>query len=216
MEQAQTSVESAKQKRAVIRKWLGAGSINLFGRPFSGKDTQCSIMAGWLDAPVIGGGDILRNRTDIPERVRKIVHAGKLAPRDDYLKIVTPYLSQEDFHGRPLVLSSLGRWHGEEQGILQAAKNAGHPLMAVVYLSLSEDAVRERWQIAQRLAHRGARADDAEHVLDVRLGEFQNKTLPVIDFYRQQGLLVEVNGNQSIEDVQSEILQKLFILATVS
>jgi adenylate kinase len=212
--QVDAAAPSVQQKKDIVAKWLGTGSINLFGRPYSGKDTQCALLAKWLDAPVIGGGDILRNRTGIPAHVRKIIDAGKLAPTNDYLNIVTPYLSKAEFAGRPLVLSSVGRWHGEEQGILKAAAAAGHPVKAVIFLKLNEDAVHQRWHIAQELAHRGERADDASHLLDVRLDEFRNKTLPVLDFYRQQGLLVEVDGHKPIEAVQTEILDKLYELAT--
>lgn len=156
----------------------------------------------------------MRGGHNVPEHVSKIIDSGELAPIDEYLSIVTPYLSQSSFAGRPLVLSSLGRWHGEEQGILKAASNAGHPLRAVILLQLDEATARMRWQIAQKLSHRGVRADDAAHVLNTRLDEFRNKTLPVIDFYRQQNLLIEVDGRQSIERVQAEILHKLLQMAT--
>ncbi len=207
---------TTEKKRAVVADWLKAGSLNLFGLPFSGKDTQCKLLAEWLKAPIIGGGDILRGGQNVPEHVRKIIDSGELAPTDHYLNIVTPYLSQPLFAGQPLLLSSLGRWYGEEQGILQAASNAGHPLQAVILLKFDEATVRKRWQIAQKLSDRSERADDAEHILDTRLDEFRNKTLPVIDFYRQKNLLIEVDGHQSVDHVQEEILEKLFHKATLA
>lgn len=210
MGESNISEPSTKEKRTKVKAWLKSGSLNLFGRPFSGKDTQCSLLAEWLNAPVIGGGDILRKSRNIPKRVQKIMHEGKLTPTNDYLSIVTPYLGQPDFAGQPLVLSSVGRWHGEEQAIFQAAADAGHPIRGVMFLDLNEATVRQRWHIAQERAHRGQRADDAEHLLDVRLDEFRNKTLPVLDFYRRQGLLIEIDGRQTIEDVHDEILHKLY------
>lgn len=213
MNRVKAAEASTKQKQTTVAKWLETGSINLFGLPFSGKDTQSRLLAQWLQAPIIGGGDILRSRRDTPAHVRTIMDGGKLAPSDDYLKIVTPYLSQPEFAGRPLVLSSIGRWQGEEQGILESADCAGHPLRAVIFLQVDEAVVHQRWQTAQRLAHRSQRADDANHLLAVRLDEFRHKTLPVLDFYRRLGLLITVNGHQSVELVQSEILQRLFQLA---
>lgn len=206
----QAGKKSTKEKQAVVKKWLQNGSLNLFGLPFSGKDTQCKLLASWLGAPVIGGGDILRNNPNTPDHVRSLIDNGKLAPIDDYLSIITPYLCQPAFTGHPLVLSSLGRWHGEEKGILQAASDAGHPIKAVIFLELDEATVRQRWQKAQTLAHRGTRADDAEHLLDARLMEFRNKTLSVIDYYRQDNLLIEIKGHKTIRQVQSDILQQLY------
>ncbi|MCA9334478.1 hypothetical protein KC963_05500, partial [Candidatus Saccharibacteria bacterium] len=95
----------------VIRKWLGTGSINIFGMPFAGKDTQGKILSDMLDCPLLGGGDILRNSV-IPDHVRAAQKKGLLIPTEDYINIVLPYLGQEAFRGKPLVLSSVGRWHG--------------------------------------------------------------------------------------------------------
>jgi adenylate kinase len=203
---------SIEEKVGAIANWLQHGSLNLFGRPFAGKDTQCNRLASHFNAPpAISGGHILRS-TKIPERVKLIMESGQLAPIEDYLKIVTPYLSQPDFEGRPLILSSLGRWHGEEQGILQGCADAGHPLKAAVLLDIPEEIVRERWQ-ALHPDTRGVRADDDHAALDVRLQEFKNKTLDVIDFYRQKGMLIEVNGTASPDQVEAELLDKLYELA---
>lgn len=205
--------QTDEQKKAFIADWLGSGSINLFGPPFSGKDTQAAMLAKWLSAPVIGGGEILRHRTGIPKHVRNIIDEGRLAPSTDYLKIITPYLNQAKFVGHPLILSSVGRWHGEEQGIIESASKANHPLRAVIFLNLDGKSVHERWQRARLLDHRGERADDAQHLLDVRLEEFRSKTQPVINFYRDRGLLIEIDGNQTIEQVETSILQKLYDFA---
>src|SRR5665213_2251698 len=127
-------------KIAYIRKWLDSGSINIFGLPFAGKNTQGQRLADLFDAPLLGSGDILRS-ADMPKYIKKLHTTGKLFPTDVYLKLVLPYLSQRDFAGRPLVLSSFGRWHGEEAGVLEAISAAGHPLRAVIFLNINEDTV---------------------------------------------------------------------------
>ncbi len=193
----------------MIAEWLGSGSINIFGSPFAGKDTQGRRLAELLKAPLIGGGDILRNNPGVPEHVRQIIAKGKLAPSDDYLRIITPYLSNQKFSGQPLILSAVGRWHGEEQLVLRAAKAAGHPIKAVILLYLNEDEVRRRWTIAQSKQDRGGRSDDDIGVLDVRLKEFSKKTSPVIDFYRRRGLLIELDGSATPNKVTEEILNQL-------
>lgn len=195
-----------------IKLWLGTGSINIFGLPFAGKDTHGHQLAELFDASIMGGGDILRNSV-IPSHIKKVMDAGTLIPTEDYIRIVLPYLSREEFSGRPLILSSVGRWHGEEPGVIEAAKAAKHPLKAVLFLSLSESTAHDRFLKSRDDETRGDRADDAEHILATRFAEFDNKTLPVIDFYREKGLLVEVDGNPPVEEVNQTILRGLLRLA---
>src|SRR4051794_6565013 len=132
-----------KEQLEAIRMWLGQGSINIFGMPFAGKDTQGGVLADLLGAELLGGGKILRNSV-IPSHVQEIMEAGGLIPIDDYLKIVPPYLGREQFKGKPLMLSSLGRWDGEQEGVLQATQVSGHPTKAVVLLTVSEEIARQR------------------------------------------------------------------------
>lgn len=198
---------------SLIKTWIGSGSINIFGLPFAGKDTHGSTLASLFDAPLLGGGDILRNSI-IPPEVKADLDAGKLIPTDQYLNIVTPYLSKPEFDGRPLILSSVGRWIGEEQGVLQATEASGHPIRAVIYLHAAEDLVMKRWELSQATGDRGVRADDAAHILETRIQEFNEKTLPVIEVYRQKGLLIEVNSDAAKHEVIENILGRLIMLAS--
>lgn len=191
-----------------LKGWLGAGSINIFGRPFAGKDTQGKILAELFDGVLMGGGDILRGSI-IPDHVKAVMHAGQLIPTNDYIEIVLPYLQQDEFKDKPLILSSVGRWDGEEKGVLKATMEAGHELRAVIYLDLDEDTVRKRWQAKEDSGARGARHDDSFEVLDTRLQEFREKTLPVINHYRDLGLLIEIDGNQAIDEITSQIMTVL-------
>jgi len=197
---------------STISTWLGSGSINIFGLPFSGKDTHGQVLAKLFNAPLIGGGEILRSIA-IPEDLKRDLDAGKLFPPDKYLETVTPYLARPEFENRPLILSSVGRWIGEEQGILKASQASNHPIKATVYLHLAEDMVHSRWKKSQEENDRGERADDAEHVLDTRIEEFNTKTLPVIEVYRSMGLLIEVNSDADKHEVLESILARLFVKA---
>jgi len=199
---------------STIKAWLGNGSINIFGLPFAGKDTHGATLSQLFDAPLLGGGDILRNST-IPPELKKGLDAGKLFPTEDYLRIVTPYLSKPEFENRPLILSSVGRWIGEEEGVLQATEASNHPTKAVIYLHLGEEVLHKRWEKSQAKGDRGERADDAEHVLATRIEEFNTKTLPVIEIYRQKGLLIEVNSDAEKHEVIESILARLFMKATI-
>lgn len=196
-----------------LKTWLGTGSLNIFGRPFAGKDTQGRRLAELLDGHLLGGGDILRGSV-IPPHVQAIMHRGQLIPSGEYVKIVLPYLSQEAFNGHPLILSSVGRWLGEEVGVLKAAEIAGHPLRAVIFLVLDEAMVRARWRALEQHNDRGGRHDDTEGVLETRLAEFAKKTVPVLEAYHDKGLLIEIDGNHTPDEVAVLILRALHARAT--
>lgn len=200
-------MKEAQPETQKIIKWLGAGSINIFGRPFSGKDTQAKYLSKLFNAPVIGGGDIIRtsNHTSMKEHLK----TGKLAPQNEYLSLILPHLSLETYDNKPLILSSLGRWKGEEQSIINSAKKAGHPLKMVIYLEIDEQTVITRWQKAKQLKDRGDRNDDNLNSIKTRLTEFNAKTLPVIEFYQNQGLLITVNGTLPRQNVTQAIYASL-------
>lgn len=195
-------------KTEYIKKWLDSGSINIFGLPFSGKDTHGNEIAKMLGGPLIGGGDILRSKL-VPQHVTDAINSGGLAPTDEYREIVLPYLAQEKYHGVPLVLSSVGRWIGEEKSVLEAADAAGHPVMCVILLNITKDVVWDRWKANKRQRH----DDNAEHILEKRFSEFEEKTLPVIEEYRKMGLLIEIDGIPTKEKVTEDIVNRLYELA---
>jgi len=191
-----------------VRAWLGTGAINIFGPPFAGKDTQGRRLAEALGAKLLGGGDILRG-SDMPDSVKSLMRAGELIPTNAYFELVLPFLKQPEFAGRPLILSSVGRWHGEEAGVLEATSAAGHPIRAAFYLNIDEPVVWERWEHSDSRRSRGKRADDSYEVLQIRLEEFRSKTLPVIEFYRSQNLLIEIDSNRPTDTVTKDILGRL-------
>jgi adenylate kinase len=202
-----------------IAVWLQTGSINIFGRPFAGKDTQGRILADLFDGVLLGGGEILRNSV-IPERSRAAIQNGELIPTEDYIDIVLPYLSKEEFAGKPLILSSVGRWHGEEEGVIGATFTSKHEMKAVIYLDLSEEDSWERWRKDQEeksKGDRGNRSDDVEEVLKRRFKEFDSKTLPVLDYYRDTtDMFITVQANQHGATVTANILEALKGLADKS
>lgn len=199
-------------KIVAIKEWLGTGTINIFGRPFAGKDTHGRELVTLFDGVLLGGGDILRNSV-IPEHVKEAMRAGKLVPTDDYINIVLPFLSQEDFSDKPLILSSVGRWHGEEEGVLEATEASGHPTKAVIYLDLDEALVHERWEKTHHLGERGDRHDDTKEVLETRLKEYREKTLDVIEYYRQTGLLIDIDSSLDKHVVLDTIVDELYSLS---
>ena len=196
-------------KIAAIKKWLGTGSINIFGFPMSGKDTQGVRLAEAIGGKLLSSGIIIRAKE--MELHKNLTSNGDLIPTDIFYEWVLPYFGREDLKNYPLVLSSIGRWFGEEDTVIETAERTGHPIKAAVLLNISEADVMARFQKLQILNDRGERQDDKDlGVFQVRLDEFRKKTMPVLEHYKALGLLVNVNGDQSREEVFAEIINKLY------
>lgn len=193
---------------AAINTWLGAGSINLFGRPFAGKDTQGKVLAELFDGIMLSSGDILRHDHGNAE-VQRIMAAGGIIPSDLFETIMLPYFSRGELVNKPLILSEVGRVPGEDSAVMRAAAQSGHPLKAVIHLQLAEDEVWRRFEAAMQAHDRGDRADDNKAVLQTRLDAYNQKVIPVIENYRQHGLLIEVDGSQSKESVTTLVINGL-------
>lgn len=191
-----------------LRAWLGTGSINIFGLPMSGKDTVGVKLAEKLGGKFLSSGIIVRAMEEATKQ--NITGAGHLIPSNLFYEWVLPYFEKEELTEFPLVLSSIGRWAGEENQVINVARESGHPIKAVVMLQLSEADTIERWEAAKMLNDRGLRADDADpKIFQTRLNEYREKTLPVLKHYQELGLLVPVKANASREQVFANVIQAL-------
>ena len=196
-------------KIAAIKRWLGTGSINIFGYPMSGKDTQGVKLAEAVGGKLLSSGIIIRAKE--VEIHKNLTGTGDLIPTDIFYEWVLPYFEREDLKKYPLILSSIGRWFGEEDTVLETAEKTGHPIKAAVLLNISEADVISRLQKLQILNDRGLRQDDKDMaVFENRLEEFRTKTMPVLEHYKKLGLLINVNGDQSREEVFEEMVNKLY------
>ncbi|MBQ3474024.1 nucleoside monophosphate kinase [Candidatus Saccharibacteria bacterium] len=204
-----------EEKLSKIKTWLGTGSINIFGLPMSGKDTQGIRLAEAINAKFLSSGIIIRAAEE--EQHKDYSKNGQLAPTNVFYELVLPYFERPDLFQYPLILSSIGRWSGEEDQIISVASGAGHEIKAVIVLNISENEVEQRFETSKILNDRGERSDDKNlEIFHTRLKEFREKTVPVLQHYKSLGLLIEVNGNQSREDVFKEIVEKLYKKASES
>lgn len=198
-----------EDKIQIIKNWLDTGSINIFGLPMSGKDTQGVKLAETLNAKFLSSGMIIRAME--AETRQKLSDQGNLIPTNIFYEWVLPYFERKDLFDYPLILSSIGRWSGEENQVMSVAAGAGHEIKAAVVLNISEADVEERFNEAKVLNDRGERADDKDlEIFHTRLQEFRTKTSPVLQHYNTLGLLIEVNGNQTREAVFHEMIDKLY------
>jgi len=198
----------------IIKKWLGTGSINIFGMPFSGKDTVGIHLAEVLGAKFLSSGLILRAAESEDSQIKDEMAAGQLVNTDKFREIVLPYLEKTELSDFPLVLSSVGRWEGEEISTIDRAEQAGHPIKAVIILNLSETEIRKRWEVSRASQDRGERLDDRnEHILDTRIAEFNEKTRPVIETYQKHGLIVPIDALGTRDEVFSNTIDSLMHFA---
>ena len=195
-------------KLAKIKSWLGTGSLNVFGLPMSGKDTVGERLAKDLGAKFLSSGIIIRAFE--AEQNQNMTGSGQLIPTNTFYDIILPYFSREEMKDDSLILSSVGRWSGEEDKIMEAAINGGHEIKAVVLLDLTEADVKSRFEAAKRLNDRGERADDANlEIFETRIREFNEKTVPVLNHYDELKLLIRVPADGSRDEVYLSVIDKL-------
>jgi adenylate kinase family enzyme len=206
-----------EEKITSIKNWLGTGSINIFGLPYSGKDTIGIRLAETLGGKFLSSGLILRHAQTADRALATELDRGALAPSDKFRDIVLPYFSRPDLAPYPLILSSVGRWSGEEPVVMEAAQKGGHPIRATILLNVSEADIKERWEAAKLISDRGDRADDHKiQTLDTRIAEFRTKTMPVIQAYRAQNLLIPVRADMGKDEVFNAVIDALTSFAIQS
>jgi adenylate kinase len=204
------------EKVATIKAWLGSGSINVFGKAFSGKDTVGKHLAEILGAEFLSSGDVVRAaRANADDRIKaaaQISDSGTWTPTDEFRQLIVPYLYDKKLDGHALILSMVGRWIGEEVPVMSALEKGGHETRAVILLNVSEDEIWQRRELAlDPNARNLGRADDSDSAkVQGRLDDFRDKTLPVIAKYRDMGLLIEIDGQQPREQVFADVIDKLY------
>ncbi len=122
-------------------------------------------------------------------------------------------MAKESHTSSPLVLSAVGRSHGEEPATIEATKSSGHPLKAVLYLELSEAVIWQRFKASQVKKDRIGRQDDTKQALEVRLKKFIENTLPVIKYYEDNNLLIRIDGSPVTAIVTDNIINALYIFS---
>lgn len=191
-----------------IKAWLGTGSINIFGMPMSGKDTVGVRLAETLGGKFLSSGIIVRAVEASTKQ--NVTTEGKLMPSNLFYDWVLPYFEKPELWDYPLILSSIGRWAGEEDQVMSVAKASGHPIRAAVMLELSEADVMGRWEAAKMLGDRGLRADDAKpEIFQTRIREYREKTIPVLKHYQELGLLLPVKASASRDQVFQNVVKAL-------
>jgi adenylate kinase len=161
--------------------------------PGGGKGTQGVRLADALGIDHISSGDILRAEveggTPIGREVEEHIAAGRLAPDELVTRAVCTALETHDGY----VLDGFPRTLAQTDAV---------GFDAVVYLDVPEA------ELERRLLARG-RADDTPDVIAERLREYEADTRPLIDHYREQGVLVEADGDRPPDDIAADLIEAL-------
>jgi len=207
--------------------------IILIGAQGSGKGTQAEMLAQALGIPHIASGDLFRkeieDKTGIGLKAREYLDRGELVPDDVTIAMVLNRLKQPDCEPGVL-LDGFPRTIAQAEALDKGLPELGRQVNAVVYLNVP------RQELLQRLAGRyicrahqhvyniytrppkkagicdldGSelyqRSDDVGEAVQRRLGIFFNQTIRLLDYYRQQEKVVEVNGNQAIDKVHHALV----------
>lgn len=206
--------------------------IILLGAPGAGKGTQARLLAEKLNIPQIASGDLFRenlgNNTPLGLLAKGYMDRGELVPDDVTIQMVQERLARPDAV-RGAILDGFPRTIAQAEALARVLAQAGHRIACVPYIRVSEKTLLARlggrWicpacqttyhvlysppKVAGICDRDGSplyqRPDDSEETARNRLQVYFQQTAPLIEYYRDKGLLVEVDGEQSIEGVQSAL-----------
>lgn len=182
----------------------------MMGRPGSGKGTQGKLLAKKLGSDIYSSGNRLREMAKghgfVAEKIKHVIEGGELLPAwfSSHMFVeVLLSLSPRD----NIVFEGACRRLHEAQAFDETAGWLERPYKAV-FLNIPDEEVERR--IAVRKGVEG-RADDASDTVERRIKEYDEHTAHAIEFFKQKGVLVEVDGQHSIEEVHLKVLEALGI-----
>ena len=176
-------------------------NLILLGAPGSGKGTQAATLIERFGLAHISTGDILRAAvkagTPLGLEANKYMLAGKLVPDEVVIGLVEARLQEPDT-ASGYILDGFPRTTAQADALGAMTKSLGKPIEHVVYLKVDGE------ELVKRLLGRG-RADDTEEAIRTRLKVFQDQTQPLITYYQAAGLLREVHGVGSVDEIGAAI-----------
>ena len=181
----------------------------LLGAPGSGKGTQATRLEQHLQVPHITTGGLLRGavaaRTPLGQVVGPIMAAGDLVSDERMLGVLEERFAEPDTRGG-FILDGYPRNLAQARALDQLLERIGQPMDVAVQLEVGTDL------LVQRLAGRAqaeGRADDSPDAVRNRLAVYEQQTAPVVDFYRNLGKLVHLDGVGTLDEVFTRIVEAI-------
>lgn len=179
----------------------------MLGPPGAGKGTQAARLAADLGIPHLSTGDMLRDAvrrgTDLGRKAQSIMEKGELLPDELVVDIMADVLGRNESK-KGFLLDGFPRTQGQAAALDHILENLGQKLDRVTLLEVSEQELVTR--LLGRAAKEG-RADDTHDVITRRLKVYDAQTRPVIDYYRRAGVLAEVDGMGTPDQVYQRLRQ---------
>ncbi len=213
-----------------------AGFIVLLGPPGAGKGTQAEAISEKLHLPHISSGDIfrehLKNQTELGKMAAVFINKGELVPDDVTIAMIRERLSRPDCRAGAL-LDGFPRTPPQADALAAMLAEMDGQVISVPYICVPDDVLIER--LAGRWTCRKAghifhekynpprqagicdldgselyqREDDKTETVKRRIRVYTEQTQPLIEYYSQHRVLVEVDGKKPIEQVTSDLLLAL-------
>lgn len=193
-------------------------NIALFGPPGAGKGTQSEFLIKKYNLFYISTGDLLRrelaNNTKLGQEAQSIIASGGLVPDEIIVQIIENTITDNpDANG--FLFDGFPRTYIQAYILEGLMIKLNTSLSSLISIKVDEEVSVER------LLNRGktsGRSDDNEKVIRTRLREYNEKTLPVLQFYKDKGIFHEVDGGEDIDSVtyhidelvQEELSKRLF------
>ncbi len=179
----------------------------VLGPPGSGKGTQAKRLAAAHSANHLSTGDILRAEvakgSDVGTEAKAFMERGELVPDNVIIRMIRARL--QEGNGNGFILDGFPRNRLQAQELDKMLDEIDVPIDRVVLVKVSDKEVTKR--LLGRAVIEG-RADDTEDVIAHRLDVYREQTEPVVAHYRDKGRVVEIEGEQSIDEVYRD-LEKL-------
>jgi adenylate kinase len=211
-------------------------NLVLYGPPGSGKGTQADFLRSRYNIPQVATGDILRAEvaagTELGRKAKEIMAAGELVPDDVMIDLIHKRLSEPDC-ARGFILDGFPRTIAQARALDGVLEELGRVFDRVLYLKVDIDVLvarlSGRWICpvcgrtysqkanppaeGNRCRNDGTllvqREDDRPEAARRRIEVYLRDTLPVLDYYRPRGVVAEIDGNGTIEQVRARISQTL-------
>jgi len=210
--------------------------IILVGAQGSGKGTQAEMLSETLGIPHLASGDLFRKasdeKTELGLKVKVYMDRGELVPDDLTVTMVLGRLAMPDC-ARGVILDGFPRTVAQAQALDNGLQRAGKQIDIAIYLKVPREELLKR--LSGRYICRAnqhvyniysnppkvpgvcdidgselyQRPDDLGEAVQTRLDIFFNETIQLLDYYGSQHKLAEVNGNQGIDQMQSELLETI-------
>lgn len=182
------------------------------GPPGAGKGTQAKVVAEHFGIPAISTGDIFRfnvsEGTPLGKKAQEYMDAGEYVP-DEVTNLMVRNRIDEPDAEPGFLLDGYPRTLAQVEELDGMIAFTGHRLDAVVVLTADQDELVDR--LLQRAQVEG-RTDDTEEVIRRRQEVYGEQTKPLIEVYRQRGIVHEIDGMGAIDDVTKRIYDALDVV----